>query len=230
MAELGYRGRIAKGLDIDVELFNIHSKNYSMSVINDSYIESVEPDTLEIIPLRPTNIPLTAMQHGLTVSLTYSKGPLQVKPFITVQQTSNRNYAPFANTPGASPLILQTNPAQYNIFSGMGQSAKLESAPAVFGGFSANYAVTSKFNINLNSYYYSAHTFSHATVILFHDGVRGMDRIPAKLIINATVGYEAIKGLNLTLSGKNLLNDRSREFFKMDPVPFMLVGGLQYTF
>jgi iron complex outermembrane receptor protein len=230
MGELGYRGRIADGLDIDVELFGIESKNYSMNVINRSYVESVYPDTVEVIPLRPTNLPLKAFQQGVTVSLTWATGSVRVKPFITVQQTTVKNYAPYANTPDASSIILQTDPSQYNIFSGMGQSEKLKSAPAVFGGLSANYAASSKFNINLNSYYYSAHNISHATIIVFHDGVRGMDRIPAKLIVNANLSYEAIKGLHLTLSGKNLLNDKSREFFKMDPVPFMLVGGLQYSF
>jgi iron complex outermembrane receptor protein len=230
MAELGYRGRIADGLDIDVELFNIHSKNYSMNVINKSSFESIDTDTLEIIPLRPTNIPLTTFQHGLTISLTWTNGAIQVKPFITVQQTRAKNYAPFANTPDASSLIVQSNPVENNIYSGMGQNIVMKNAPAVFGGFAANYAVSSKFNVNLNSYYYSAHTISHATVILFNDGVRGIDRIPAKLILNANLRYEATKGLYLTLTGKNLLNDKSREFFKMDPVPFTMVGGLQYTF
>jgi iron complex outermembrane receptor protein len=230
MAELGYRGRIADGLDIDVELFNIHSKNYSMNVINKSYFQEIDGDTLEIIPLQPTNIPLTTLQHGLTVSLTYARGALQVKPFITVQHTSAKNYAPFANTPDASPLLVQSNPAVNNIYSGMGEKTTMKNAPAVFGGFSASYAASSKFNINVNSYYYSDHTISHATVIVFHDGVRGMDKIPAKMIVNANLRYEIIRGLNLSLTGKNLLNDKSREFFKMDPVPFMLVGGLQYTF
>jgi iron complex outermembrane recepter protein len=230
MMELGYRGRIAKGLDIDVELFNIHSKNYSMNVINGPYVRMADTDTIIVVPLRPTNIPLTTGQYGLTVSLNWVTKDFQFKPFITVQKTQARHYAPFANTPDAPPLFVQSNPAVNNIFSGLANKATVKTAPAVFGGFAADYAVSSKLNINLNAYYYSAHTITHAINILFNDGVRGIDRIPAKLIMNATLSYEVLKGVQLTVSGKNLLNNESREFYKTDAVPFMMVGGIQCSF
>lgn len=230
LLELGYRGRIAKGLDIDVELFNIHSKNYSMNVINRPYIRMADTDTIVVVPLRPTNIPLTTTQFGLTVSLNWSGNDFQFKPFITVQETTSRHYAPFANTPDAPPVFLPNNPQEQNIYSGLGNKAIIETAPALFGGFVADFAVTSRLNINLNACYYSAHTITHAVNILFSDGVRGIDHIPAKLILNASLNYEVMKGVHLNVSGKNLLNNDSREFYKTDAVPFMMVGGIQCSF
>jgi iron complex outermembrane recepter protein len=90
--------------------------------------------------------------------------------------------------------------------------------------------VYEKLHLNCNAYYYSAHNFTHVTNGLFNDDIHGVDRIPAKLIVNANISYEPITGLQLILSGKNLLNDTSREFFKTDQVPFQLLGGIQYQF
>jgi iron complex outermembrane recepter protein len=85
-------------------------------------------------------------------------------------------------------------------------------------------------NINLGAYYYSSYTYYHLSNILFNDGIRGIDHIDAKLVINASVSYEAIKGLHIMCSGKNLFNDRSREFFRADDVPLRLIAGISYTF
>jgi hypothetical protein len=38
--------------------------------------------------------------------------------------------------------------------------------------------------------------------VLFNDGIRGIDHINAKLILNASVSYEAMKGLHVFCSAK----------------------------
>jgi len=110
----------------------------------------------------------------------------------------------------------------------MGSVMTLTGAPTVFGGVTGNYRITSKLNANLNAYFYSKQTITHAYNILFNDGVRGIDHIPAKLIMNATVSYEAIKGLRVFGAAKNLLNDKSREYFHTDVVPFQILGGVNF--
>ena len=230
MLEFGYRGSISPDLDVEVELFRTHSKNYSMMVVNKTYTEVEGLDTLEIIPLRATNIPMVNTQHGITVSLAYAAGRLRFKPFITLQETVVKNYTPYAATPDASYGFVQQDPLLYNIYSGIGQRQVYRASPKIFGGFSATYEISEKLHANTNAYYYSAYTFSHVSSTLFNDGERGIDHIPAKLIINANITYEPIPGLELVLSGKNLLNDRSREYFKTDPVPFQLLGGIRYEF
>ncbi|MEO6731908.1 MAG: TonB-dependent receptor plug domain-containing protein [Ferruginibacter sp.] len=228
MLEIGYRGNIIPGLNIDIEIFNINSKNYNSLVTHAPYRKLAGNDTITVIPLIPTNLPVTLRQQGITLSLVYSSKKLAVKPFITFQQSRTKNYAPFPNSPNAAPSAIQNDPAHNNIFSGMGTTAKLTSTPAVFGGASFDYKLNSKFNIDVSTYYYSAQTYYHVTNIIFKDGVRGVDHIKAKLILNANVSYQAVKGLNIFCSGKNILNNKSREFFRSDRVPFMLVGGLNF--
>jgi len=228
MLEIGYRGHITPKLQADVEAFYIHSENYSNSILSKSYTKLNGPDTIDVIPIRPVNLPLTVGQFGITASLTFTTIKWQLKPFVTWQQSKARNYAPFNNTPDAEPGVVQANPAQNNIYSNMGSVMELTGAPAVFGGVTGNYRITPKLNANLNTYFYGNQTITHAYNILFNDGVRGIDHIPAKLIINATVSYEALKGLRFFGTAKNLLNDQSREYFHTDIAPFLLLSGVSF--
>jgi len=226
MLEGGYRGRIAPGLDIDVEAFEILARNYNVSVINRPYTRLSGTDTITVLPIRSTTLPLRLVQRGVTVSLIWNRKKFQVKPFVTIQRTKAKNYAPYVNTPDAAV----PNAAINNIYSGLGNTATLKSTPIAFGGLSFNYTLLPELNINLNSYYYSRQTYTHLSNILFDDGIRGIDHIPAKLILSVAITYEPVKGLEISCSGKNILNDRSREFFKTDQAPFMLFGGIHYEF
>jgi iron complex outermembrane receptor protein len=228
MFEFGYRGHIGAHLEADIEAFYIYSKNYSNSILSKSYTRLNGPDTIDIIPLRPVNLPLTVGQFGVTASLTFTTVKWQVKPFVTWQQSKAKNYAPFNNTPDAEPGYIQANPSQNNIYSGMGSVMMLTGAPSVFGGVTGNYRITSKLNANMNAYFYGKQTITHAYNILFNDGIRGIDHIPAKLIMNATVSYEAIKGLRIFGTARNLLNDKNREYFHTDVAPFQLLGGINF--
>jgi len=229
MFEIGYRGTITRGLDIDIEIFDIQSKNYNSLVINPSYVSIIGNDTILITPLSPTNLPVRLHQQGITVSLTYQSAKVKVKPFITLQRSRIKNYAPFLNTPDATwPMLV--NPASNNIFSGVGTETTHKSTPASFGGASFNWMPGPKLNINVSAYYYTAQTYYHASNFVFNDGVRGIDHIPAKMLINTSISYEPVKGLHLFCSGKNILNDKSREYFRSDTAPFMLLGGINFEF
>jgi iron complex outermembrane receptor protein len=226
MFEIGYRGNIAPKLNIDVELFDINAKNYNIPVYGVPNFQLNGTDTIIVVPVMSTNLPLQLQQLGATVSLIYSSKKLQIQPFITLQKTRAKNYAPFINTPDAAT----PDAAKNNIYSGMGTTETLKSTPAVFGGFSANYTLNSKINFNTTGYYYSSQIYLHLSNILFNDGIRGIDHIPAKLILNASVSYEAANNLHLFITAKNILDNKSREFFKTDDVPFMLFGGINYAF
>ena len=226
MLELGYRASVTPWLNIDVELFNINSKNYNSVVTSAPYVKLSGNDTITVLPLIATNLPVTLRQQGVTLSLAYNSKKLAVKPFVTFQRSRTKNFSPFFNTPNAAPSAIQNDPVHNNIYSGMGATATLTSTPAVFGGASFDYQLSSKLNINMSAYYYSAQTYYHITNVIFNDGIRGIDHIKAKLILNANISYQAVKGLHIFLTGKNILNKESREFFQSDKVPFMLLGGL----
>ncbi|MBC7886876.1 MAG: TonB-dependent receptor [Ferruginibacter sp.] len=229
MFEIGYRGKIAPALYIDVEVFDIRSRNYSSAITNATYTKLSGYDTILVTPFISTNLPVRLHQQGITVSLSWQSPKIQVKPFITFQQSHLKDYGPFLNTPDATWFRLN-NPVQNNVFSGMGTEAALKSTPALFGGASVNYVAATKLNINLSAYYYSSQTYLHVSNLVFSDGVRGVDHLPAKLILNASISYEPIKRFHLFCSGKNLLNNKSREFFRTDDVPAMVLGGINYQF
>jgi iron complex outermembrane recepter protein len=227
MIEIGYRGSIISGLYIDVELFDIRSKNYNSIAYNPTYVKLSGEDTILVTPLIPTNLPVELHQQGITVSLAYQSKKVQVKPFVTFQRSRVKNYSVYLNTPDATWPQLY-NPSQNNIYSGMGTEESLKSTPTVFGGATINYIPAPKFNVNVSAYYYSSQTYYHVSNVVFNDGIRGIDHINAKLIVNSSISYEARKGLRIFCSGKNLLNNKSRQFFKSDNVPFMMLGGISY--
>ena len=169
-------------------------------------------------------------QLGITVSLQYNHGKLQVRPFVTLQQSKVKNYAPFLNTADAPPTAIQGSPELKNIFSGIGTEFKTKGTPTTFGGLYVNYRINPQLNCNFNSYYYSKQTYSHASNIILNDGIRGIDHIEAKLIMNANLTYKPVKGLHISCTAKNILNNSSREFFRADNVPFMLLAGINYEF
>ncbi len=230
MFEIGYRGSITSALAIDVELFNTNGKNFSNLIYSRPYIQLNGIDTVKIRPIIPTNIPLTLLQQGVTVSLTYTLHKFHAKPFITIQKTTMKNYAQYNNTADSGPLAQNSDPVNKNIYSGLGKKSTLQSTPDFFGGASANYTLNSKINISLSCYYYGDQTYYHRSNIQYNDGIRGIDHIHSKLIVNSNFSYEATKGLHLFCSLKNMLNSQSREFFKTDSTPFMVLGGINYDF
>jgi iron complex outermembrane receptor protein len=228
MLEIGYRGKLTSKLYIDAELFNIRSKNYNSIVTSAAYKKLSGSDTITVVPLVPTNLPTRLLQQGVTLSLHYKSDKLQVKPFITIQRSTIKDYSAYSNTPDATAGPIQNDPLLNNIYSGIGTASTLESTPEVFGGGSVNYTPASKININMSAYYYTSQTYHHVSNVIFNDGVRGIDHLNSKLILNASVSYEPVKGLRFFWSGKNLFNNRSREFFMSDDIPFSMLAGISY--
>jgi iron complex outermembrane receptor protein len=221
MFEVGYRGILSSRVNLDIEVFDVRGKNVNIMVTDEMFTRTEGPVTIREFPIRATNLPLRVHQQGVTFSLNYTSGRFQVKPFVTLQRTRLKHFAPYNTAPGVS---------NQNIYSGMGTTTKHEATPALFGGGSVNYTPGSKININVSSYFFTGQSYHHLSNVLFHDGVRGIDRISGKMIVNASISFEAIKNLHLFVNGKNLLNDRSREFFKADEVPCMILGGFKYNF
>ncbi|HEY8894811.1 MAG TPA: hypothetical protein VIM79_08340, partial [Niastella sp.] len=172
-------------------------------------------------PFMSTNLPMRLEQTGLTFTVTINTNRLKIKPFATLQHTQIKDYAAANIMPGVIPGVP-------DIYSGIGNRSTLKSTPALFGGGTIDYKLSRKANINISSYYYTRQEYNHLSNILFNDGIRGIDHIPGKVIMNATISYEPVKGLQLYCSGKNVGNQRSREFFYTDRTPFMLMGGISY--
>jgi iron complex outermembrane recepter protein len=223
LVELGYRSRLSSRLNMDVEIFDIRSRNSNIVITGAMCQYMLGPNTVTEMPLVSTNLPLQFHQRGATLSFAYSSKEWQVKPFITIQRSRIKNYAPNHNAPDAG-----MGPG--NMYSGMGTVYTHKSTPTVYGGASVNYVPTDKININLNGYYYSKQTYHHLANVLLNDGVRGIDTIKGKLILNTSISYEAVEKLHIFISAKNMLNQTHREFYRSDVVPFRLMGGIMYEF
>lgn len=226
MFELGYRGQFSRELSIDVELFAIDAGNYNTPVQIAPYTRLQGADTLVISPIRPTTLPMRLQEQGATISLHWKHGAFDVNPFITVQHTEIFDFAPFANTPDAGT---PSSPTQ-NIYSGIGAHSDLASTPTCFGGLVANYKVNDWLNLNLSAYAYTDQDYYHVSNVIYNDGIRGIDHIRGKEIVNANVIFTPAKGLRLFLTGKNLLDENYREFFKTDAIPIMAMAGIKYDF
>jgi Outer membrane receptor for ferrienterochelin and colicins len=227
MLELGYRGQIARNWNIELELFRLWSKNYSAAILQQGRMEMRGTDTLLVIPLMPTTLPVIGKQVGATAAISYSQRKWEIKSYVTVQYSAMDHYAHFTNLPETPATYLSPHPQQNNIYSAMGSVSPRRNTPAVFGGFIVNYAATGKLHIGVNAYYMSSHKVRHSSSVTYNDGIRGIDHIDGKCLVNAHISYELVKKVQLSTSFKNILNDTSREYFKTDDIPFMFTGGIQ---
>lgn len=221
MIEAGYRSELSRTISVDAEVFKIWSKNYSLQVLHKPVNMIVAADTISMMPIMATNLPMRLEQTGITVAVTINTSRLKIKPFATLQHTQIKDYA-VANT---MPDIA---PGAVNIYSGTGTRSALKSTPALFGGGTVDYKVGRKVNMNINSYFFTKQEYYHLSNILFNDGVHGIDQIRGKVIVNANISYEPVKGLQLHCTAKNFLNQNTREFFYTDKTPFQLLGGITY--
>lgn len=218
MTEAGYRSTLSHSVSVDVEIFNIRSKNYNTAVIQAPYTLIEDIDTIHVTEIKATNLPMQLSQTGLTFSVTIDTRKIKIKPFATLQHTQIKNYA-------ASNLMPGVMPGAVDIYSGIGTHSTLKSTPTLYGGGVIDYKVTPEVNIAVSSYYYTKQDYYHISNLLFHDGIRGIDHLQGKLIMNASISYEPVKGLQLSCAAKNFLNQTAHEFYYTDKTPFMIMAG-----
>jgi len=222
MLEAGYRAMFGKAWNFDVELFDVSAKNENVQLFTVPSYKIIGTDTIMAMPLVASNFPMRIQQQGITFSLNHTSNVLQVKTYATIQRTRLKDYAELDNS------ILPGQPIDLN--KGKGTVTKQKATPALFGGAVINYFLQPKVNLNLAAYYTAPFEYGHMTKTIFNDGVRGFDRLNSKLLLNLTISYEATKGLHLFCSGKNLLNETSREFYHTDKVPLRFMAGFNYEF
>lgn len=220
MFEAGYRAMFGKGWNFDLELFDVKGKNENVLLSTVPAVQIKGADTILTMPLVATNLPMRICQQGITASLNYTSNTLQVKTYATLQRTTLKDYEELNYS------ILPGQPLDLN--SAKGKEVKHKSTPGLFGGATVNYLLTPKMNLNLAAYYSGAFTYSHLSKTIFNDGIRGVDRVDSKLLLNLTLSYEAVKGLHVFCSGKNLMNEYSREFYHTDRVPVRIMAGFNY--
>ena len=210
MIEVGYRSQLSSKLQLDIDVFQQTGKNLTAA------IQTAGPQQF-------LNVPTTAKQTGTTISLNFVPNEkIQVKPFITIQETKTEDLASLYLDPSLPsppyPAVTYSNSTH-------------KYTPASYGGFYFNYRPVSKLNVNLSGYYFGKQTqydgsydFNDSSTPQYANG-----QIKSKFMFNAKVSYELVKNLNVFMSGRNLLGSDSREFYAGDRTAGLYTAGLTFN-
>lgn len=222
MSEIGFRSQIFNNLSVDADVFRQHLQNLNLFVLAGLEF-GTDPSIPPNVIIGYKNLPLTATQYGLTLSANYvANARLQIKPFVTFQQTKVRDRSVSFN---AMPIDSVRNPT--NIYTTVDEDQK--STPSVYGGLYANFKASKKWAINLNSYFFSEHTL-YNEYDLQRESTTGVGQINGKVLLNSKVSYNVVDKLKLYVNGRNLLGDDSREYYGTDRTGRSLLFGASYNF
>ncbi len=212
MYELGYRTQISKSLQIDLDVFQQTASQLSALLLTSFAptppFPAATPQTFDF-----NNIPTKAIQTGATLSVNFiPSDKLQFKPFVTVQRTETKDLPDTFIDPSLNPSVPYI-------------SGEHRNTPSVYGGYFLNFRATKKLTINLNGYYFSRHN-QYDTNDKTGEGDQG--QIKGKFLLNAKASYSITPQLNVFISGRNVLNNRSREFFGADQTSGLYLTGLAF--
>ncbi|NJO02636.1 MAG: hypothetical protein HC880_13975, partial [Bacteroidia bacterium] len=163
--------------------------------------------------------------------LNYVWNKIQIKPFISLQQTQLINSSPYLNTENAPADVTNNmDPQRFNINSGLNRTQRDHGSPRLYGGLFFNYSPTSPFNINLNAYFYNSQQFAYFPNFFINDGRSGRGSVNGKVILNTRIAYRPVRSLNVFINLRNWLNNDSPEFYGTDRTPLYLMGGLNFEY
>ncbi len=194
MAELGLRLKFGKYGSFDLEAFYTTAKNYDDITFTG---QIVVIDGVSRAKVGFQNMDLTAKQMGITANLNLNISMVNLKLFGTIQKTDIEDY-------NDNFLMNPNNPNLENM--------EHKNTPRFYGGAYLNVKASKNLNFNINPYYYTSQVFMHRL---------GTTDIESKFILNAKVEYSLNKNLSLYFDGRNILNNKSREFGYADEI-----GGL----
>lgn len=210
MIELGYRAQLTSQLQFDIDVFQQNAKNLTAMVQTAGALQF-------------NNVPTKATQIGTTLSLNFVPNErIQFKPFFTFQQTETKNLPSVY----VDPAIVPEGYISYH-------DSKHAYTPGSYGGFYFNYKPATKFNINLNGYYFTKQNQYDGSQYNADGSVRepqyAYGQIKGKITINAKVSYEVVKNLNVYINARNALASSQREFYAGDKTAGLYTAGLSYN-
>jgi iron complex outermembrane receptor protein len=209
MVEAGYRSKLSKNLQLDLDVFRQRLENLSViqAQVYNPIIKTAQYSQV-------TNLPTSAVQYGTTLSLNFvASENLQIKPFITVQHTRTYDLPSAFATASVNPGLTYS-------------SSTHKSTPAVYGGYYVNYRLAARWNINMNGYYFSAqrqYDQSDPT------GVSPYGHISGKVLVNAKLNWSATKQLSLFANARNAFNSSAREIFGTDHINGIYLVGASFS-
>jgi len=207
MIELGYRVKLTRTMQLDLDVFHQVADNFYALQLTDVVNVGV------LVPIREQfmNIPMKGIQNGATLGLNIvPNDKIQFKPFITVQQTETKDMPSSYVSPALDPSVTYSDRDHKN-------------TPAFYGGYYLNAKLLSKLNVNMNGYYYAAHTQYDRDD---KTGTNPQADISGKFLVNVKANWTLTRNVNLFLNARNVLNNRSREFYAADRSAGLYMVGM----
>lgn len=204
MYEIGYRAKITRNLQVDIEMFYSIGRDFSNTTVQDSTVVSAESPFGVTNYFHAQNLSVEPQQTGVTLALNYgSSDKFLLKPFVTYQKTMLNNYDYYVTSNLQDSLIDVEN----------------EWTPAFFGGFYANYRPVRKLNVNVNAYFFDKQTLYYI--------YEASDEIDPQIILNAKVSYFPFPKLSLYFNIRNLnMSGSNNQFAFADEIKPLYLFGL----
>lgn len=213
--EFGGRWKVNNSISFDIEAFASTTKNIPINITQ-------APQRLSLQLIRQVtqyeNNDLIVKQYGLTMATDIALSRLNVKAFITFQQSRLLNFSPFYVTS-------QVN-SQKNITTVTDTTHV--ATPPYFGGFSLNYPFSKKISIFLNSYFFGKSTYFYLKSIRNPNEPQYLAEIPAQMLLNMKLSYQIDKKLNLFINIRNLFSNANFQHFHTDRMRPLYLLGLNF--
>ncbi len=257
MAELGYRAKPFKNLQIDIELFHSHTKNLSALMPDSVHVlldkntglpislttgkpiyDAITQKPFDYIHVKYENLDVTSEQYGITANFDLMLGEnLRIKLFGTYQHSKLENYYPLT----IDQTISKMTESVYAEWQASWASTGNPFLGVVGGGTrpelseNMNNDYTPSFYGGGSLIYTFRKKLTFARSFYFYSEQEfthkyGSTVIEAKFIDNLKIDYKFHKNNSVYFNARNLFNSDAAEFGFLDPVVGKYSVGLHLIF
>lgn len=253
--ELGMRMKLAGNMELDLELWQSGTENYSdiyTSYVGPEFDGTGAPTGRIVIDSTYNNLDVTAEQIGISGNLRVAFSEQLIgKFFLTLQETSVENHIPSLSALETADGLNAINPflpdplppfliaaivAEYEAAKEPVNIDDYAPTPEWFGGFALDYKVSDQLKLHLDSYFFDQHQINRT----IQPGGGAFQRgglepnnsdfdVDTKFIFNTKVSYDINENFNVYLTGRNVANDESVEYYGTDLIGDMWLVGFRYT-
>lgn len=198
--EIGYRAKLGKRVELDLEGFYQTSENHSG-------LEFKELTANSEVVFEYRNYLLKAIQRGATATIGFSPSPnSKITAFATYQKTHLEDY---------EKTIVPLNPISDNDTV----DVEYKNTPNIFGGFKGYYK-TDNWHFYLNGYFLGNHEYWYNI----------LDKpVGDKLRLDATISYNLLDNSAVYITGRNVLNNNKPEFGMADNIGALVLVGFNLS-
>lgn len=238
MYEVGVRNKITKQVQTDFEVFYSETKNIDILVTDEMVYDTLSINGIKYVnnvmilpngvvaPLgipagsipsithdkrKYTNLDLKSQQTGISgnINIVPMKN-LSIRLFGTYQITKLKDYAPLPDTKKDSLIDIDH-----------------KWTPSFYGGVVVIYSPYKKLSIYSNATYYSEQEFMRYQSPYKEQNI---DKIAAKVIVNAKLTYKINHNINVFLNARNAFSQTDREFGFADKSLGLYLAGFNVSF